>query len=107
MAWNEASDIVNGHNDYIEYLPMDLQERIREYWEDMLTDDDNQLIDDVHCYILENIYDDNYRQEWMADMVDNSDAEWCSRYFDYEAYGRDVVMDGQFYETEKGFIEIL
>jgi antirestriction protein len=43
----------------------------------------------------------------MEEIVNNSDVEWLARYFDYEAFGRDLVYDGQFYETENGFIEIL
>jgi antirestriction protein len=107
MAWNDAREIVDGHNDYIDHLPTELQERIKAYWEDMITDDDKQLIDDLHEWIMENEQTEEWKQDWMYEIVECSDVEWLARYFDYEAFGRDLVYDGQFYETENGFIEIL
>lgn len=106
MAWNEASEILNGYNDYIAHLPKELQEKITDYWDDMLQDE-NDLHDELQEYILENVYDNDYRRDYMEQLVENSDAEWCARYFDYEAYGKDVVYDGQFYETDRGYIEII
>lgn len=107
MAWSDASEIVNGHNDYIEHLPSELQEQIKKYWEDMTSDDDQKLIDELHEWIMENEQTDEYKREYMEELVNNSDVEWLSRYFDYETYGRDLVYNGTFYETNRGFIEII
>jgi antirestriction protein len=107
MAWNSAREIVDGHNDYIDHLPLELQEKIKAYWEDMITDDDQQLIIDLHEWIMENEQTYEWEQEWMEEIVNCSDGEWLARYFDYEKFGRDLVYDGQFYETKRGFIEIL
>jgi antirestriction protein len=107
MAWNSASDIVNGHNDYIDHLPLELQEKIKAYWEDMITDDDQQLISELHDWIMEHEQTYEWEREWMEELVACSDSEWVSRYFDYEAYGKDLYTDGLFYETTNGFIEVL
>jgi antirestriction protein len=107
MAWREAEDIVNGHNDYIEHLPSELQEQIKEYWEDMTSDDDQQLINELHEWIMENEQTDEYKRNYMEELVACSEVEWLSNYFDYETYGRDLVYDGTFYETNRGFIEII
>lgn len=107
MAWSEAEDIVNGHNDYIEHLPSELQEQIKEYWEDMTSDDDQQLINELHEWIMENEQTDEYKRNYMEELVACSEVEWLSNYFDYETYGRDLVYDGTFYETNRGFIEII
>jgi antirestriction protein len=107
MAFNNAREIVDGHNDYIDHLSVELKERIKAYWEDMITDDDKQLIDDLHEWIMENEQTEEWKRDWMEEIVTCSDGEWLARYFDYETFGRDLVYDGQFYETENGFIEIL
>lgn len=107
MAWNSANEIIDGHSDYIDHLPVELQERVKSYWDDMITDDDKQLIDDLWEWIIENEQTNEWKRDLMEEWVINSDVEWLSRYFDYEAYGKDIVYDGSFYETEKGFIEVI
>lgn len=37
----------------------------------------------------------------------NGAPELAQRYFDYEAFGRDLEIEGDFYKTESGYIEII
>lgn len=104
MAYSNAEDIVNGHDNYIDHLPEELQERIRENW-DMLQDN-SDLINDVSDWIYEFEMDDDYRTDWMREKVGCSDNEWLARYFDYAAYGRDLEIEGTFEEISDGYIEI-
>ena len=72
-----------------------------------------------HTEALEAIADGRYRYYYNAENME--DVAWeiveecgllanvpeeMQRYFDYEAYGRDLDIEGHFYTVDKGIIEI-
>ena len=60
----------------------------------MFYDNCNDMTDVAHEYI---------EQTGMLDNV----PEFAQRYFDYEQFGRDMDIEGHFYECGNGFIEVL
>ena len=47
-----------------------------------------------------------YKYIEQTGMLDNV-PEFAQRYFDYEQFGRDMDIEGHFYECGNGFIEVL
>jgi len=45
-------------------------------------------------------------EEQYFDLFNNNDSI-LSRYFDYEAFGRDLALEGNFIGTDTGYIEVL
>ena len=50
--------------------------------------------------------DETYYMELVLDAIVH-DAEWLTRYFDYDAYGRDMEIEGTFIEFDNGIIEVI
>lgn len=62
---------------------------------------------DVLFYFgCDNMEDVAYRVVEETGMLANVD-DTIARYFDYEAYGRDLELEGTFIPTENGYIEIV
>ena len=56
-----------------------------------------------NCNDMEDVAYEYVEQTGMLDNV----PEFAQRYFNYEQFGRDMDMEGHFYECGNGFIEVL
>lgn len=94
---NELAELIESHDaDVIEaliYFGYDTAEEIADKIDDVI------YIDTVSGW------------ESMEELVGRHYADECLNipeniepYFDYEAYGRDITIDGQFYEAESGSV---
>ena len=68
---------------------------------DKIADGDVSFYTD--CYDMEDVAHEIVEQSGMLAGVNDTIA----RYFDYEAYGRDLKMKGTFISTETGYIEVI
>jgi antirestriction protein len=68
---------------------------------DKIADGDVLLYFD--CDTMEDVAYEFVERTGMLAGVDDTIA----RYFDYEAYGRDLEMEGTFIPTETGYIEVI
>ena len=49
---------------------------------------------------------DEDEQSYLEAVIECADKNFLTRYFDYESFGRDMYIDGTFYTTDSGIIEI-
>lgn len=49
---------------------------------------------------------DDDQQNYLEMVIECAGKDFLSRYFDYEAFGRDMEIDGEFYTTDSGIIEV-
>lgn len=65
------------------------------------------IMDDCHlydgCYDMSEVaYDIAYETGLIASIPENLQI-----YFDFEAFGRDLALEGQFIETDKGMLQVI
>ena len=101
---NEIAEILEGFN----YIEME----IIETYLDEINDDIHEAINVIHngeymlfegCADMSEVAERYIEEMGLLHDVDDN----LARYFNYEAFGRDMAIDGNFHEYQDGYIEIL
>ena len=100
---------INDYVDEYERLPKYEQEVVDALL-DNLYDFDEALEKYEECFVMNDVYTDKDLGYYYAEEVDggvsNLSKDTLETYFDYEAYGRDIRLSGNFIEYNDKLIEI-